>query len=459
MTTVAAIKGKMGDYEYYQATMKPQDVISKSSAAINYFTPETWEEMGNNARLQREPDFKRIKEEIAPYLIKSKKRFFNSIVVLLDESKCDFQSLKDFPATQDGKSTFVSKLLLPAYQEKSETLGFLEIRETKGMLILDGQHRMLALKTALNEQNELREIFKKQEENFDEYKNHDVDEDDISVIFLKCEELEEKMKIFEDLNTYAKRQSRDVEIFGSVSNPWYVIARKFTKNPGINQEIDGKEPQIDFLKHFVQKKGTNLGPRNKPITTATHIVQIVKFLTKNMNFKSQMQLDTMTNEMDVAQKICNKELNEFFSNVGIFKKILFSEKSNENVTKYRDRSGKDALILKPMPQVALFKAIHFLKNKMDMDINSIYKALDRIDFSYPDQTKHQWLYWVISDAGTITTSGKVESALSRMLIYFAAGEAKCKKLENGEEWLAELFEDYNFLMGGGEKELPKPVLK
>ena len=112
-----------------------------------------------------------------------------------------------------------------------------------------------------------------------------------------------------------------------------------------------------------------------------------------------------------------------------------------------------------MPQVALFKAIHFLKNKMDMDISSIYKALDRIDFSYPEQTKHQWLYWVISDAGTITTSGKVESALSRMLVYFVAGEAKCKKLENGKEWLAELFEDYNFLMGGEEKELPKPVLK
>ena len=164
MTTVAAIKGKMGDYEYFQATMKPQDVISKSAAAINYFTPETWEEMGNNARLQREPDFKRIKEEIAPYLIRSKKRFFNSIVVLLDENKCEFHSLKEHTTMSDGKPTFVSKLLQPAYQKKAETIGFLEIEESKGMLILDGQHIMLALKTALNEQNELRDVFKKQDE-------------------------------------------------------------------------------------------------------------------------------------------------------------------------------------------------------------------------------------------------------------------------------------------------------
>ena len=40
-------------------------------------------------------------------------------VVLLDESKCDFQSLKDFPATQDGKSTFVSKL--PAAKKIAES--------------------------------------------------------------------------------------------------------------------------------------------------------------------------------------------------------------------------------------------------------------------------------------------------------------------------------------------------
>ena len=452
MTTVAAIRGKMGDYEYYQATMKPQDVISKSAAAINYFSPEAWEEMGNNARLQREPDFKRIKEEIAPYLIRSKKRFFNSIVVLLDENKCEFHSLKDHTTTSDGKPTFVSKLLQPAYQKKAETIGFLEIEESKGMLILDGQHRMLALKTALNEQNELRDIFKKQDEDFDSYKNHNVDEDDVSVIFLKCDDFEEKMKIFEDLNTYAKRQSKDVEIFGSVSNPWFVLCRNFVKNKEINNGVD-------FLKNFVQKKGTALGPRNKPITTASHIVQIAKFLTDKMGFKNQMQLDTVKQKMDIAQKLCNKELNEFFHNVGIFKKILLNEKTNENVTKYRERNGKDALILKPMPQVALFKAIHFLKNKMDMDIDSIYRAVNKIDFSYPEKTNHQWLYWVISDAGTITTSGKVEYALQRMLVYFIAGKSRCEKLENGDEWLADLFKDYDFLMGGEQKELPKPVYK
>ena len=35
MSTTAAIKGKMGEYEYFQTTMKSKDVISKTSAAID----------------------------------------------------------------------------------------------------------------------------------------------------------------------------------------------------------------------------------------------------------------------------------------------------------------------------------------------------------------------------------------------------------------------------------------
>ena len=65
MSTTAAIRGKMGEYEYYQTTMKSKDVISKTSAAIDYFSPDDWEEMGEISRVQREPDFKRIMENVS----------------------------------------------------------------------------------------------------------------------------------------------------------------------------------------------------------------------------------------------------------------------------------------------------------------------------------------------------------------------------------------------------------
>ena len=36
MTTVAAIKGKMGDINYYQCTMKTKDVISRTECATEF---------------------------------------------------------------------------------------------------------------------------------------------------------------------------------------------------------------------------------------------------------------------------------------------------------------------------------------------------------------------------------------------------------------------------------------
>ena len=47
----------MGEYEYFQTTMKPSDVIAKTASAIDYFSPTDWEEMGEIARVQKRTGF------------------------------------------------------------------------------------------------------------------------------------------------------------------------------------------------------------------------------------------------------------------------------------------------------------------------------------------------------------------------------------------------------------------
>ena len=259
-------------------------------------------------------------------------------------------------------------------------------------------------------------------------------------------------KIFEDLNTYAKRQSKDVEIFGSESNPWYKICQHFC-NHKVNKKVNS-----EFLDLFIQKKGTSLGDSAKKMTTAAHLVQIIKFLTEPMKFKNQMQLDTIEDKMKVASKLCLSELNEYFEKISVFNKIIASD-DNEGIPPLRDSSNKDALLMKPMPQVALFKAIAFLKNHSDMEIDEIYRKANKIDFSY-NEVKNQWKNLVIASGGNILTSGKVESLLSDILVYFIAGKSKCEKLENGEVWLDKLLERYiKQLEDESISELPKPNLK
>jgi hypothetical protein len=164
--------------------------------------------------------------------------------------------------------------------------------------------------------------------------------------------------------------------------------------------------------------------------------------------------------MATAERFCTSELNEFFGKISAYKKVI-DGKDNQVVKKYRGDEGKnnkDALLFKPMPQVALFKAIHFLKNNSDMDIEAIYKAANKIDYSYGDD--NQWKNVVIASGGTILTGTKDANLLTRLLVYFMAGKSKCQRLDNGEEWLEELLEDYKKQIEIQDiTELPTPRFK
>ena len=177
-----------------------------------------------------------------------------------------------------------------------------------------------------------------------------------------------------------------------------------------------------------------------------------------MKFKKQMQLDSIADLMETAKRLCLKEMNEFFEKISVYDKVL-KGKDNKVVKNYRDHSNKDSLLFKPITQVALFKAIQFLKKNSDMDIDAIYRGANKIDYSYSDE-KNQWKNVLIASGGNILTSAKVELLLERLLVYFIAGKAKCLKLPNGNEWLETLLSDYRDQVEDQKiSQLPDPKFK
>ena len=90
MTAVPAVKGKMGNIEYFQCTMSSKDLVARTQSATEYFSEEDWDEMGPTGKMQRDVSDRYLKQ-IAPYLLSTKDRFFNSIVVLLDQKLCKFK--------------------------------------------------------------------------------------------------------------------------------------------------------------------------------------------------------------------------------------------------------------------------------------------------------------------------------------------------------------------------------
>src|SRR5580704_3433495 len=90
-TPIPAIKAQMGSTPYYVTTMTARDLVSTTRPAAE--DRDAWTSASIDERMQREPNLKRVKEQIAPYLAQHKDRFFGSIIVVVPEGSIEFEPL------------------------------------------------------------------------------------------------------------------------------------------------------------------------------------------------------------------------------------------------------------------------------------------------------------------------------------------------------------------------------
>ena len=72
-TTVPAMKGRLGDTDYYILSMKAQELVDKVKIPKE---SNEWEDMSVEERYQRDIDYNRVRKQIAPYLANDESRFF-----------------------------------------------------------------------------------------------------------------------------------------------------------------------------------------------------------------------------------------------------------------------------------------------------------------------------------------------------------------------------------------------
>ena len=51
MTAVPAVKGNMGNIEYFQCTMSSKDLVARTQSAKEYFSKDDWDEMGPTGKM------------------------------------------------------------------------------------------------------------------------------------------------------------------------------------------------------------------------------------------------------------------------------------------------------------------------------------------------------------------------------------------------------------------------
>ena len=126
-----AIKAKIGSTPYYLSKLTANQLTGLVKPAAEL---EEWESMSIEEKFQRDPNWGRIKKEIAPYLANNADRFYGSLIIIALNGGMVFESVGDLKTDMPA-----------AYKRAAEDIGFLTI-EGGTFVALDGQHRLLALR-------------------------------------------------------------------------------------------------------------------------------------------------------------------------------------------------------------------------------------------------------------------------------------------------------------------------
>jgi len=411
---IPCIKGLLGSTSFYQATMKARELVQGVRPANEL---DEWTTMSIEDRLQREPDLKRVKEEIAPYIAESKDRFFGAMIVLVYKGEIYFEGLKDW----------ISNKAPRAYQSVAENIGILTI-DGGSLIVLDGQHRLLALEKVIKG------------EITGEYRE-DIPNDDICVIFIHHEGNEKTRRIFNKVNRYAKQTSRGDNIITSEDDRSAIIARKLLSDGApLGIKARGSSDVI------VEWKSNSLPVRSTKLTTISAVYDTVKLILRSQ----RITLDQNTRPQD-------EELNDYYEIVeGFWNTVL------EGLQPYKDAirdssqiplMRKDdqpySLLFKPVGQLALFRGLTTAVQDNRLSLSDAVKRANKIDWRMEAEI---WTNILVAPSGSMLRGEQPPVIGGKLIHYLIASDKMTIEEIDGFQ------QEYNIAKAiESDKPLPKPI--
>lgn len=254
--TFPALRGRMGSTEFYQATVKARELAAVAMMAAEL--PQ-WTSWSVFERFQRELAQKRVEQEIVPYLVRTKDRFFNALIVLVFEPDIfEFESFTDHIPN-----------LPAAYRQAAEQMGFLTI-EGGSLVVLDGQHRLAALRGVTTGGPGLTGEFVDA-----------VADDELSVVFIQHESFEKTRRIFNKVNRYAKPTSPSDNIITSEDDGSAIVTRWLVEaEPPLGLALP--QPPLNAVdlvgEPIVEWRRQTLSPGDRKFTTLSALYKMTQVI-------------------------------------------------------------------------------------------------------------------------------------------------------------------------------------
>ena len=412
----------MGSTDYYQALVPVRTLTAIARPAREM---DEWAAQGIEERLQRDLNGKRIREEIVPYLTRSKDRFFGSLIVLVHKPAVfEYESLPEILGSK----------VPAAYRRDAQKMGFLTI-DGGELIALDGQHRLVALRHVV-------------QKDFDpiavggEFESV-VPTDDVSVIFIEFENNEKTRRIFNKVNRYAKPTGRGDNILLSEDDGFSIVTRRLLNE---DAPLGVKDDRGGLL---VNWKSNTLAANSTQFTTLSAVYEIDKDILSHhglSSFDERSRVNRPSDEeLEDAFTVVEEWWTLMLDVLDCYKQAMSDYKT---IPKLRDPESKHFLLFKPATQIALFRGI-LDAHQRGVSKKDVIQRANQINWRLDND---MWKEILVSvDGRMLASRGNIEFAAR--IVHYLVGAEKWKDIE-----VKALRNEYREKRGNMEgDELPEPI--
>jgi len=378
---VPGLRAHMGDWIYYISFLRFKDIADRVSLAQELHTSKVLKDL-----IQREVDESIHSQSIKRYLLQQDQRLFNALVIAVYGGAPTWAELKIDATTQLGMGP------IPTYMKGA--LGVLVFDGTEKLFAVDGQHRVVGIKRAVVEKQ-------------------DLGSEEVCVVFVGHSNdrngLERTRRLFTTLNRYAKPVNKTENIALDEDDAMAIVTRRLLES-------------YHLLKEFTSiKKGKSIPTSDR--RNLTTIVTIYDALDKYFGGERKAWRDFK------KQRPSERQLEEFYKRakelwdglVSAFpplKELSASEPEDEVSFKYRNRNTGGHLIFRPVGLLMIISVIRYLI----ADGKSLKQAISRVASAPMFLLEQPWsgLLWDPVNH-RMTVSGENQKVATRILLHGVGG--------------------------------------
>lgn len=396
-TTIAAMKSKIGNTEYYVLSMKAHELARSVTFPAEL---EGWDDLSLEERDQRDLNYNRVKKHIAPYMAGNQDRFWGSVILAAQGFKPQFESIPEI--AQAGMTN--------QYKTQAQMMGFLTLNGNEVLIPLDGQHRIKALHFAISGRDEHGKEIKGMKPDLS------IADDDVVVILVPYT-VDKARRIFTKVNRYAKPTTTGQNLVTDDDDVVPVVARE------VANTIIGSD--------LVKYKSNSLTAKEGYFTTLSAVAESsLAVLEIAFDIQRRDRIEDVGNEEKMSmytRKACST-WKFLVDNIDIFAQALANKSAEKDSPGERVRKDlrENTLLLQPVPQICLVTAYAKLINGREWKLPPADAAAKLNAVEWGKGSK----FWdrVLMSGGKIITKNR--SLVTDLLCYVAGkpmDEAKLLK--------------------------------